>query len=63
MALSEWGVKNPQASDLIGIIFEWMRMHDFLYHSYWNDDGAYAGKLSLNRAPALSDAYRAEFGQ
>lgn len=63
MALSEWGVKNPDASDLIGLIFEWMRMHDFLYHSYWNDDGAYAGKLSLNRAPALSDAYRAEFGQ
>jgi len=63
MAISEWGVKNPDSSDLIGLMFEWMRAHDCFYHTYWNDDGGYPGKLSFNRAPALSDAYRAEFGQ
>lgn len=61
-AYSEWGVALDTSGPYIAHAAEWFRKNPTFYHSYWNSDADFTGKLSNGRIPKAGAAYIAEFG-
>jgi hypothetical protein len=62
-AYPEWGVMTNDAGPYIQKAAEWFSAHDVVYHSYWNSNAAYAGKLSDGQYHDAGQVFRAHFGR
>jgi Ca2+-binding RTX toxin-like protein len=58
---SEWGVGFDNAGAYIEKAAEWFESHDVVYQMYWNNDSAFAGKLSEGQYPATAEAFLKAF--
>src|SRR5690606_10095690 len=45
-AYSEWGVMSGDAEAFVELAAAWFRKHRVVYHSYWDSNAAFRGKLS-----------------
>jgi hypothetical protein len=62
-AYSEWGVQLDEASAYIQRASAWFERHGVAFHTYWNDNAAFEGKLSDDdHYPRAAATYRASFG-
>ncbi len=63
VAFSEWGVPNNNAAPYIERFALWIASSPspVIYHSYWDHDAAYQGKLSGGRWPETGTAYKRAF--
>jgi hypothetical protein len=59
---SEWGMMADDAGPYVRSARRWFEEHDVVFHSYWDSNSAYPGKLSEAQYPATGAAYREEFG-
>jgi Glycosyl hydrolase family 26 len=59
---SEWGIRSNEAAYYIQQAKLWFESHPVLFHTYWNADNEYPGKLSSGQYPNAGAAYRAAFG-
>lgn len=60
-AYAEWGVNSDTAGPYIALARKWFDAHDVIYQNYWNSNAGFRGKLSDNRLPRASAAYRKAF--
>ncbi|HMJ15857.1 MAG TPA: glycosyl hydrolase [Polyangiaceae bacterium] len=60
-AYSEWGVRSNNAGPYIERAKAWFTTHKVVFHTYWNSNSAFPGKLSDNQYPNAGAAYRAAF--
>jgi hypothetical protein len=58
---SEWGVQYDNAGAYIEKAAEWFKDHDVVYQMYWDNNSAFAGKLSNDQYPDLAKAFLAAF--
>jgi len=61
-AYAEWGVNSDAAGPFILQAAKWFSSHGIVYHSYWNSNADFAGRLSDNQYPNAGAAYRSAFG-
>ena len=61
MAYAEWGVMSNNAGPYIERARAWFEQHDVVYHTYWDSNLDFKGKLSANQYPQAGSAYRAAF--
>lgn len=59
---SEWGIRSNEAGPYIQQAKLWFETHPVLFHTYWNSNNAYPGKLSDGQYSNAGAAYRAAFG-
>jgi hypothetical protein len=59
---SEWGVRSNEAAPYIQQAKTWFATHPVLFHTYWNGNNEYPGKLSDGQYPSAGAAYKAAFG-
>jgi hypothetical protein len=59
---SEWGISADNAALYLEKAKQWFDRHDVLFHTYWNSNADYPGKLSDGQYPAAGVAYRRLFG-
>jgi hypothetical protein len=59
---SEWGIRSNDAAYYIQQAKIWFETHDVLFHTYWNADNEYPGKLSEGQYPSSGAAYKTAFG-
>jgi hypothetical protein len=59
---SEWGISSNNAAFYIEQAKAWFDRHDVLFHSYWNSDADYPGKLSSGQYPRAGATFRSLFG-
>jgi hypothetical protein len=59
---SEWGISSDNATPYLERAREWFDTHDVVFHTYWNSDAAYPGKLSEKQYPKSAATFRALFG-
>lgn len=63
MAFSEWGVGGGGDDPyFVEQFYKWIMDNNVVYHSYWNSDASYRGKLSTNRYPEAGARYQEFFG-
>lgn len=60
---SEWGVMSNGAGPYIEAAKIWFADHDVVFHTYWDSNSDFQGKLSGDQYPDAATAYKAEFGQ
>ncbi|MDR0532901.1 MAG: hypothetical protein LBH01_03010 [Verrucomicrobiales bacterium] len=65
VAYSEWGVNNPDGTAYMEAFADWLKNSpvEVLYQNYWNSNAAFAGMLSNDQYPLLSEAYLEAFNQ
>ena len=61
-AYSEWGIMSDAAGPYIDQAKLWFEQHQIVFHTYWNSDSAFTGKLSSNQYPAAGAAFKQAFG-
>jgi hypothetical protein len=61
-AYPEWGINLDASAPFIARARAWFNSYPVLYHSYWNSDAAFRGKLSGGAMPETGRAFRAAFG-
>jgi hypothetical protein len=59
---SEWGVGNSAAAPYIDQAGRWFGDHHVVFHTYWDSNVAFTGKLSQGQFGAAGDAYKRNFG-
>lgn len=59
---SEWGIMSDAAAPYIEQAKLWFDQHDVVFHTYWNSDSSFSGKLSSDQYPNAGAAYKAAFG-
>jgi hypothetical protein len=59
---SEWGVMSNDAGPYITKASEWFDAHDVVFHTYWDSNSDFSGKLSGGQYPDAAQAYKAAFG-
>lgn len=58
---SEWGVKTAEAGPLIENFAEWVAQHDVEFHTYWDSNADFPGKLSDNSKWGAGQEFKDEF--
>ena len=61
-AYSEWGVMSEDAAPYVELAAAWFRKHRVVYHSYWDSDAAFRGKISTGQHGAAGRRFREAFG-
>ncbi len=61
-AYSEWGIMSNDGGPYIEQAKAWFESHDVVFHTYWNSNAAFTGKLSDGQYPNAGAAYREAFG-
>jgi hypothetical protein len=61
MAYAEWGVMSNNAGPYIERARAWFAQHNVVYHTYWDSNLDFKGKLSANQYPQAGSAYRTAF--
>jgi Glycosyl hydrolase family 26 len=59
---SEWGIRSNDAAYYIEQAKIWFDTHPVLFHTYWDANNEYPGKLSEGQYPNAGAAYKAAFG-
>jgi hypothetical protein len=59
---SEWGVMSNEAGPYIAEAKLWFESHGVVFHTYWDSNSDFSGKLSENQYPDAATAYQAAFG-
>jgi hypothetical protein len=59
---SEWGISADNAAPYLEKAKQWFDRHDVVFHTYWDSNADYPGKLSDGQYPAAAAAYRRLFG-
>ncbi len=60
-AYSEWGVTTDDAEPYLERAKAWFDSHEVLFHTYWDSDSAYPGRLSDGKFPHSAAAFRRLF--
>jgi hypothetical protein len=60
---SEWGVTTDSAEPYLERARAWFDAHDVLFHTYWDSDSAYPGRLSDGSRPRSAAAFVHLFGR
>jgi hypothetical protein len=58
---SEWGVGNNDGASYVANAQRWFTDHRVVFHTYWDSDNAFRGKLSSGQFPASGAAFRSAF--
>jgi hypothetical protein len=58
---SEWGVGNNGAGPYIAQAQRWFADHQVVFHTYWDSNTAFTGKLSSGQFTDAGNAYRQAF--
>jgi hypothetical protein len=58
---SEWGVQGDNAGPYIERAKAWFTKHAVVFHSYWDSNSAFAGKLSSEQYPKAAAAFYEAF--
>lgn len=61
-AYSEWGVMSDAAGPYIASAQKWFEDHGVVFHTYWNSNSDFKGKLSDGQYPAAGAAFQQAFG-
>ncbi|MDJ0391509.1 glycosyl hydrolase [Roseomonas sp. E05] len=61
-AYSEWGVTTDNARPFLEAAKEWFDSHDVVYHSVWDSDVLYPGKMSDGSGGDTNQAFKELFG-
>ncbi len=56
-AYSEWGVTTNEAGPYLERAKAWFDSHDVLFHTYWDADSAFPGRLSGGDRPRSAEAF------
>jgi hypothetical protein len=59
---SEWGVMSNDGAIYIQKAQAWFLSHDVVFHTYWNSNASFSGKLSDGQYPTAAAAYKTAFG-
>jgi hypothetical protein len=62
LAYPEWGVCSNNFGQYVRNAAAWFSAAQVAYHSYWNSNADYAGRLSNNQYPETSNSFRSVFG-
>lgn len=63
MSFPEWGVGGAGDNPYFVEQFQkWIESNDVVYHTYWNSNSAYKGKLSADAYPQAGAKYKEVFG-
>ena len=60
---SEWGIMSNNGAVYVQKAQAWFQSHDVVFHTYWNSNAAFSGKLSDGQYPTSAAAYKAAFGR
>lgn len=58
---SEWGVRGDNAGPFIERAHAWFKQNAVVFHTYWDSNSAFAGKLSSEQYPTTSAEFYEEF--
>ncbi|MXP65965.1 hypothetical protein E0493_21695 [Roseomonas sp. M0104] len=61
-AFSEWGVTTNDGRSFLELAKEWFDSHDVVYHSIWDSDVHYPGRMSDGSGGDTGEAFKALFG-
>ena len=61
LCIPEWGVRSDGLMLYVSAVAHWCNENKVLFHSYWDSDAAYPGRLSEDRNPGTGAAFRAAF--
>ncbi|MCA9597422.1 MAG: hypothetical protein KC776_29110 [Myxococcales bacterium] len=59
---SEWGIMSDDAGPYIANAKKWFDDHAVVFHTYWDSNSAFQGKLSGGQYPKAAAAYISAFG-
>jgi len=59
---SEWGIMSDGAGPYIERAQQWFEQHDVVFHTYWNSNSAFQGKLSGGQYPTAGATFIQVFG-
>ena len=62
-AYSEWGVTTDNAEPILERVKAWFDSHDVVYHTYWDSNADFPGKLSNGQFARTGSAYIRLFSQ
>lgn len=60
-AYSEWGVKSPDAGPYVEKFAAWLAKYKVDYHSYWDSNADFPGKLSDGNKGETGEAFKDQF--
>jgi hypothetical protein len=59
---SEWGVNSNDGAPYVEHAADWFRSHDVAFHTYWDSDFNFEGKISNGEHAGTGRAYKQAFG-
>jgi beta-mannanase len=62
LVLSEWGVDQDGQESYISAVKQWLVVHGYESHVYWDSNSAFQGQLSNGQYPTTGARFIAEFG-